>query len=94
MNRLATLALVLALATGCPGRPPDYFPLEAGRNWDYRVSVSIKGQQQVQRLLLGSVATKTVDGTVYYPRRMLVGKLDYHARTADGVVFVRMLARC
>jgi len=86
-SRAAVAMLLLALA-GC-GRPGnDYFPLDPGLNWDYRVTVAIKGEAQVQRLLLGSLPPKTVDGVAYYPRRLLDGQMEYHERTAEGVVTV------
>jgi hypothetical protein len=87
MRIAVALGIVLASA-GCTRHSSDYFPLDAGRNWDYRVTVAIKGQKREQRLLLGSVPSKTVDGTVYYPRRLLDGKMEYHERSADGVLAV------
>ena len=87
MRIAVALGIVLASA-GCTRHSSDYFPLDAGRNWDYRVTVAIKGQKREQRLLLGSVPSKTVDGAVYYPRRLLDGKMEYHERSADGVLAV------
>jgi hypothetical protein len=82
-----TLSLLLA-AGGCGPRAGDYFPLDPGRSWDYRVTVAIRGETREQRLLLGSVAPTTVDGTVYHPRRRLDGRLEFHERAADGVLSV------
>lgn len=87
MKRAALLLPLLAFA-GCGGGVPDYFPLDPGQSWDYRISFKIKGEVREHRLLLGSLPAKTVEGKVYYPRRRLDGNVEYHERTDDGVLRV------
>ena len=81
-------ALLLTGSSGCTQGSGDYFPLDAGRSWDYRVTRTIRGEVREQRLLLGSVAPTTVEGVVYYPRRLLDGRLEFHERAPEGVLAV------
>jgi hypothetical protein len=87
MLRLAFALLALA-AGACTRSSGDYFPLDPGLSWDYRVTRAIRGEAREQRLLLGTVAPTTVDGTVYYPRRMLDGRLEFHERSQEGLLAV------
>jgi hypothetical protein len=91
--RLAAAGLLLLLAACLPASTPDYFPLDAGRLWDYRITRTIKGETQVQRLMLASLPPADVDGERYYGRRRLDGLIELFQVTPEGVMRIDAAGR-
>lgn len=79
----ATLTLILA---GCgSGGGGDYFPLDAGRWWQYRVETIVLDEAKVQKEIVRNVGRGTHDGREVWVRERAGGTLNYFARDGAGV---------
>lgn len=93
MGRL--LVLLLMLLGGCSAKPDagDYFPLDAGLAWDYRVTLELPQRTTTDTFRVESLGTtrlnddeaasirRTSNGTDYYIRRHEDGIFRYAKRT-------------
>lgn len=81
--RVAALCAAALLAAGCAG-DVDYFPLEGGRTWEYRITLSVLGELREQRLVVvdfGAVAH--ADGNARL--RAQNGRAALYRRADDGI---------
>ena len=84
----AALLILLPVLAGCGPAPSGYFPLEEGRLWDYRITRTIRGETQEQRLILASLPPADLEGNRYYPRRRLDGRTELFQSTPEGILHV------
>lgn len=92
LGLVAAGALLLSGA-GCGEQVPDYFPLDTQRSWEYRISRTIKGETQQQKLIIANLPAAALDGAVYYPRRRLDDRIELYERTERGIFRVDPAAR-
>jgi hypothetical protein len=86
-DRLIALGAALLFVAACASSAsPSYFPLEAGKVWDYRITRIVKGETQTQRLMLASLSPVEIDGERYYRRRRLDDRIELFRDTPEGLV--------
>jgi hypothetical protein len=85
------LSLVLFAGNGCRlgNDRSDYFPLDAGWSWRYRVTSEIKniGKEHTE-MLVANRGTITVDDQKVVPRMYQDGHRYYYAAQDEGVLLV------
>ncbi|MCC7410171.1 MAG: hypothetical protein IT495_00850 [Gammaproteobacteria bacterium] len=82
-------AMVLALlVTACTDAGHDYYPLGAGRGWQYRLELRTLGEVHEHKLVVRNLGAGTFAGERVHARREQTGDTRYYRRTATGVVRV------
>ncbi|MGE0384899.1 MAG: hypothetical protein AB7Q97_09240 [Gammaproteobacteria bacterium] len=86
----AALALVLAFAcAGCDRSASEaWFPLEAGRSWQYVATVTRKGEPRSGRHFVTNTGAGTVLGVHALSRRVQGGDTESFRHVPDGIVRV------
>jgi hypothetical protein len=84
------VAALLLLAAGCAPRPAgdEFFPLAAGHEWRYRVTIEREEPLQPQRetLVLRTRGADTIGGAPAWRRRSQSG-VDYWLRSDDSGIY-------
>jgi hypothetical protein len=77
---------LLLLLTACSDRPsPDYFPLDEGLHWEYRVHEKSKVVDKVESLSLRNVGDAEREGQTF-SRRLAGDGNEYWLRVSDSAV--------
>lgn len=74
----------MALLAACAG-DPDYFPLEQGRSWQYRVTLEVLGEPREQRLMVVNLGPVEHAGARAWLQRAQTGRAALYRRRDDGV---------
>lgn len=82
---LSLAAAVGALVLAGAEQPPDYFPLDAGRQWHYRVLRTTMDGATGQVHVVRNVPGRVDDGRTVVARVSSDGSRHYFARADDGV---------
>jgi len=88
--RLRLFPIVAGLLTavviaGCGHKAEEFFPLEKGRYWEYRMKVSILGHDAVQKQVYRNQGTGELDGKTVLIREYPGGGHGYFRVTREGV---------
>lgn len=85
----ALAALLLFAGAGCDDDLTTYYPMDEGRTWNYRVSVSQDGESVSANAVVANLATADVLGRTGVPQRSeLFGQtvVRYLTERSDGIV--------
>jgi hypothetical protein len=84
----ALLAVMLLTSCGVKTPEDEFFPLQAGRSWTYRVTKTMveKGEPQYDSLTLDTRGSESVNG-VFAMRRHSDSGVDYWLRSDDTGVY-------
>lgn len=84
--RVRTLALtVLLVAAACTQGASSYFPLDAGRRWEYRVRTTILGETTSQRQIVRNLASARWHGQDVTVQESGSGFRRYYAAAPEGI---------
>lgn len=84
---LAMASAALLVACTHPGRSDDYFPLDAGRSWTYRVTTTMDDSlSRVETLTIANRAAENMGG-IPAVRRHADSGIDYWLRSDDSGVY-------
>ncbi len=89
-GRTLLLGILLAVIAGCGNDSREYYPLEAGRWWQYATEVTVLDEPRLQKSIITNFANGQLEGQPVTVRRIQAGELHYLARGDGGV---RRLAR-
>jgi len=81
---LLTVLLVIELAS-CSKKGPDYFPLEAGHSWRYRIALKILDDEYSQKYLVANLKPAKLDGEKVFVQRSQSGETSYFTRDSAGI---------
>lgn len=85
MPAWALLVALVAHLTGCADDGSDYYPLEAGRWWQYETTTTILEETSRQKFVVSNVGTATVGGRDIAAQRVQARHLRYYERRPDGI---------
>ena len=85
MCLVATACVAVLALTACSRKSEDYFPLEQGRYWEYRLKVSVLGHDAVQKQVYKIQGDGKLDGKSVVIREYPGGGHGYFRTTGDGV---------
>ncbi len=84
-------ALLIGLfLSGCTSPDTSWFPLSEGYWWQYSAIRSIKGEDHIQKLILASLPSVTVEGKTLFPRKRADGQLEYYEKSDSGVYRINL----
>ncbi len=78
---------------GCERSDADYFPLNEGRWWQYRMMVKTKGEQKHYKYMVANLPSRDLDGTKTFVRRTHDGSLFFYQKTDDGIFRIAVKRR-
>jgi len=81
----AVATLVALLAGACAPGAADYYPLDAGRTFEYHQRVEVRGEPTVQRRVVTNLGPATWQGRRVHVQRVQDGVLHLFVRDAGGV---------
>jgi len=82
---LMLFSCVAVILQGCERSNADYFPLNEGRCWQYRMMVKTKGEQKYYKYMVANLPSRDLDGTKTFVRRTHDGSLFFYQKTDDGI---------
>lgn len=83
--RFMLIASVAASLQGCERSDADYFPLNEGRWWQYRVMVKTKDEQKQYKYMVANLPSHDLDGTKTFVRRTHDGSLFFYQEGDEGI---------
>jgi hypothetical protein len=86
-------AFAITLAPACDAPPPDYFPLEGGRRWEYALEREVLDTRLQQRLIITNTGSRELDGRPVFERESAGGERRLYTRGPDGIVRVAVGTR-
>lgn len=84
---------VAVILQGCERSDADYFPLNEGRWWQYRVMVKTKDKQKQYKYIVANLPSGDLDSTKTFVRRTHDGSLFFYQKTDDGIFRVAVKRR-
>jgi hypothetical protein len=84
MSRWPAIALFACLSA-CSGDPTPYFPLDAGSNWHYRLTLDVIKETNPQRVLVHNLGRRERDGEPVYLQRTQMAAPAVFSVGADGI---------
>ena len=91
--RFMLIASVAASLQGCERSDADYFPLNEGRWWQYRVMVKTRDENKQYKYILANLPSRDLDSTKTFVRRTHDGSLFFYQKTDDGIFRVAVKRR-
>ncbi|MBT8446385.1 MAG: hypothetical protein HKO62_11275 [Gammaproteobacteria bacterium] len=79
------LVTLLAALAGCGVESGGYYPLEAGRWWQYATTVTILDEPRTQKTIISNFANGTLEGRPVTVRRIQAGELHYLHQGDAGI---------
>ncbi|MBT8446060.1 MAG: hypothetical protein KJO38_02860 [Gammaproteobacteria bacterium] len=78
-------AAAALLTAGCSGPGSDYFPLEGGLTWQYRISFKTMDGLKEKRYVVDALGPEQMGSRMVYPKRALDGSLLLFVRKDSGI---------
>lgn len=78
------LPAIAAGLPGCGGNETDYFPLEKGWTWEYRITRTTSDGAARQKYYVTNLAPMKLQEEWVVPRKTLAGNVYYYKETAEG----------
>lgn len=86
LSRLFLSVPTIVVLGACGRADDDYIPLDAGRNWDYRLTIQVLGETERRRFRVRNLGTVEHEGRTVAIVDNAGNARGYYAETADGVV--------
>lgn len=79
------LGVLLSALAGCGEEPGGYYPLEAGRWWQYATTATILDEPRSQKIIISNFANGMLEGQPVAVRRIQAGELHYLRHGESGI---------
>jgi len=80
------LLVSIVVVTACTKTSTSYFPLDAGRSWEYEQFITILNKTAQQKQIYRNLSTGRWQGQTVAVQELPTGVRRYYADTAEGIV--------
>jgi hypothetical protein len=87
--RLPGLLLLAVVVCACGRADPEYFPLNEGWVWRYRIVLTTEDRNWEQRYIITNLPRESSDNTLLVPQQTIDGRRIYYRVDDDGIVRMR-----
>lgn len=83
----------LPALSGCSSGPPDYYPLDSERSWQYRVVSRVLDDERIQKYVVSNQGTAVYEGQTVFVQRVQSGHFRYFKKDETGIRRIAVRAR-
>jgi hypothetical protein len=87
-RRLKPIWVAVAALAGCGEPDPGYFPLDAGRRWEFAINIHTMAGPKQQKLIIENLGRRWIDGEEVTQRRVGTGNSYFFRADDTGVTLV------
>jgi hypothetical protein len=78
--------VVTLCLSGCGSGETEYFPLEKGRSWQYRLTLDVIKETPAKKHLVRNLGVSEYDGEEVYVQQSQMGQLAYYQTSKAGII--------